>query len=217
MILEPIIFSVFVFIPIENLAFEAKVVLALTIWMSIWWITESMPIYVTAILPIVLFPLFNILSIENLTISCADSVIFLFLGGFILAKAVENVDLHKRFVMNMLKIFGTNPRYIIGAFMVITAFLSGWISNTATAILMLPIALAIVTQIKNGSEQKKFGTYVLLLIAYSASIGRMATLIGTAPNAIFASLSKSLLNSEISFGNWIIIGFNVIMITLLVT
>ncbi len=217
LILGPVLFSILIFVPIHNLTFEAKVVLALTIWMSIWWITEAIPIYVTAILPIILFPIFNILAIENLSSSYADSVIFLFLGGFILAKAVENVNLHKRFAMNILKIFGTNPRYIIGAFMVITAFLSGWISNTATTIMMLPIALALVTQIKNGSEQKKFGTYLLLSIAYSASIGGMATLIGTPPNAIFASLSESLLNSEISFGKWIIIGLPVSMITLLVT
>lgn len=113
LILGPVLFSILIFVPIHNLTFEAKVVLALTIWMSIWWITEAIPIYVTAILPIILFPIFNILAIENLSSSYADSVIFLFLGGFILAKAVENVNLHKRFAMNILKIFGTNPRYII--------------------------------------------------------------------------------------------------------
>ncbi|MGD9673399.1 MAG: SLC13 family permease [Candidatus Nitrosocosmicus sp.] len=205
--LGPVIFCILVFIPIEGLAFEAKVVLALTFWMSAWWITEAIPIYVTAFLPLILFPTFNIMSFQKLSNAYADSIIFLFLGGFILAKAIENVNLHRRFAMNILKIFGTNPRYIIGAFMVIAAILSGWISNTATTMLMLPIALAIITQLGNkNNEHGRFGTYLLLSMAYSASIGGMATLIGTPPNAIFASLSESLLNIEVSFGKWMLVG-----------
>ena len=208
LILGPIILLILIFIPIEGLTFEAKVVLALTLWMSTWWITEAVPIYVTALLPLILFPIFNVMSFEKMSNSYADSIIFLFLGGFILAKAIENVNLHKRFAMNILKIFGTNPRYIIGAFMVIAAILSGWISNTATTMLMLPIALAIITQLKTkNDEQNRFGTYLLLSMAYSASIGGMATLIGTPPNAIFASLSESLLSIEVSFGKWMLIGF----------
>ncbi|WP_148686432.1 SLC13 family permease [Candidatus Nitrosocosmicus hydrocola] len=207
LILGPSIFLISIFIPIEGLTFEAKVVLALTFWMSTWWITEAIPIYVTALLPLILFPIFNIMSFQKMSNSYADSIIFLFLGGFILAKAIENVNLHKRFAMNILKIFGTNPRYIIGAFMVIAAILSGWISNTATTMLMLPIALAIITQLKHkDDEQNRFGTYLLLSMAYSASIGGMATLIGTPPNAIFASLSESLLSMEVSFGKWMLIG-----------
>lgn len=205
--LGPIIFCILLFIPIEGLAFEAKVVLALTFWMSIWWITEAIPIYVTAFLPLMVFPILNIMTLQKLSNAYADSVIFLFLGGFILAKAIENVNLHKRFAMNILKIFGTNPRYIIGAFMIIAAVLSGWISNTATTMLMLPIALAIITQLGNKNNgNDRFGTYLLLSMAYSASIGGMATLIGTPPNAIFASLSESLLNIEVSFGKWMLIG-----------
>ncbi|WP_458747328.1 SLC13 family permease [Candidatus Nitrosocosmicus sp. T] len=215
LILGPIIFITFMFLPIEGLTFEAKVVLALTLWMSTWWITEAVPIYVTALLPLILFPIFNVMSFEKMSNAYADSIIFLFLGGFILAKAIENVNLHKRFAMNVLKIFGTNPRYIIGAFMVIAAILSGWISNTATTMLMLPIALAIITQLKNKNDKhNKFGTYLLLSMAYSASIGGMATLIGTPPNAIFASLSESLLSIEVSFGKWMLIGFPTSLIIL---
>jgi len=208
LILGPAIFLILIFIPLQGLTFEAKVVLALTFWMSTWWITEAIPIYVTALLPLILFPIFNVMSFEKMSNAYADSIIFLFLGGFILAKAIENVNLHKRFAMNILKIFGTNPRYIIGAFMVIAAILSGWISNTATTMLMLPIALAIITQLKTkNDEQNRFGTYLLLSMAYSASIGGMATLIGSPPNAIFASLSESLLSIEVSFGKWMLIGF----------
>jgi sodium-dependent dicarboxylate transporter 2/3/5 len=205
--LGPVIFCILIFIPIDGLAFEAKVVLALTFWMSTWWITEAIPIYVTAFLPLIVFPILNIMTLQKLSTAYADSIIFLFLGGFILAKAIENVNLHKRFAMNILKIFGTNPRYIIGAFMIIAAVLSGWISNTATTMLMLPIALAIITQLGNKNNgNDRFGTYLLLSMAYSASIGGMATLIGTPPNAIFASLSESLLNLEVSFGKWMLIG-----------
>jgi solute carrier family 13 (sodium-dependent dicarboxylate transporter), member 2/3/5 len=175
--------------------------------MSIWWITEAIPIYVTAFLPLILFPIFNIVSFQKLSNAYLDSIIFLFLGGSILAKAIENVNLHKRFAMNILKIFGTNPRYIIGAFMVIAAILSGWISNTATTMLMLHIALAIITQLGNkNNEHGRFGTYLLLSMAYSASIGGMAMLIGTPLHAIFASLSESLLNIEVSFGKWMLVG-----------
>ena len=215
MIVGPIIFLILILIPIESLTFEAKVVLGLTLWMSTWWITEAIPIYVTALLPLILFPIFSIMPFEKMSNAYANSIIFLFLGGFILAKAIENVNLHKRFAMNILKIFGINPRYIIGAFMVIAAILSGWISNTATTMLMLPIALAVITQLKNkNDEQNKFGTYLLLSMAYSASIGGMATLIGTPPNAIFSSLSESLLNIEVSFGKWMLIGFPTSLVVL---
>ncbi|WP_161486405.1 SLC13 family permease [Candidatus Nitrosocosmicus hydrocola] len=215
LIVGPLLFFILIFIPIEGLNLSAKVVLALTFWMGTWWITEAIPIYVTALLPLVLFPIFDIMSIGDLSNSYADSIIFLFLGGFILAKAIENANLHKRFALNMLRIFGTNPRYIMASFMIITAILSGWISNTATTMLMLPIALAIITQLKvNSSEQKRFGTYLLLSIAYSASVGGMATLIGTPPNAIFASVSESLLSVEISFGKWMLIGFPISLVTL---
>ena len=215
LIVGPIIFLILILIPIESLTFEAKVVLGLTLWMSTWWITEAIPIYVTALLPLILFPIFSIMSFEKMSNAYANSIIFLFLGGFILAKAIENVNLHKRFAMNILKIFGTNPRYIIGAFMVIAAILSGWISNTATTMLMLPIALAVITQLKNkNDEQYKFGTYLLLSMAYSASIGGMATLIGTPPNAIFSSLSESLLDIEVSFGKWMLIGFPTSLVVL---
>jgi solute carrier family 13 (sodium-dependent dicarboxylate transporter), member 2/3/5 len=215
LIVGPIIFLILILIPIESLTFEAKVVLGLTLWMSTWWITEAIPIYVTALLPLILFPIFSIMPFEKMSNAYANSIIFLFLGGFILAKAIENVNLHKRFAMNILKIFGTNPRYIIGAFMVIAAVLSGWISNTATTMLMLPIALAVITQLKNkNDEQNKFGTYLLLSMAYSASIGGMATLIGTPPNAIFSSLSESLLNIEVSFGKWMLIGFPTSLVVL---
>jgi sodium-dependent dicarboxylate transporter 2/3/5 len=141
----PAIFIGILFAPIaEDLPFEAKIVLASTVWMASWWITEAIPIYVTALLPLVLFPSLNVTELGETSTNYADRTVFLFLGGFILAKAVEKANLHKRFALNILKSFGTNPRYIVAAFMLVTGFLSGWLSNTATTMLMLPIAAAVV-------------------------------------------------------------------------
>jgi sodium-dependent dicarboxylate transporter 2/3/5 len=196
-------------VPIDtsnSLTFEARIVLATTIWMGTWWITEAIPIYVTALLPLVIFPTLYITDLGQTSASYADRVVFLFLGGFILAKAVEKSNLHVRFALNIIKIFGTNPKYIVAAFMAVTGFLSAWMSNTATAMLMIPIAIAVIAQFHDPKNQKRFAVCIMLSIAYSASIGGMATLIGTPPNAIFASLSESILDKEISFGQWLIMG-----------
>ena len=215
--LGPILFVIILLVPIgEGLPFEARIVLATTIWMASWWLTEAIPIYVTALLPLVIFPLLHITELGEISANYADRVVFLFLGGFLLAKAVEKSNLHKRFALNILKIFGTNPKYIVAAFMVVTWFLSAWMSNTATTMLMLPIATAVIFQFGNTVDQKRFGVCLMLSIAYSASIGGMATLIGTPPNAIFASLSKSMLNIDISFGQWLLVGLPISGISLVV-
>jgi solute carrier family 13 (sodium-dependent dicarboxylate transporter), member 2/3/5 len=213
----PALFVGILFAPIaEDLPFEAKVVLASTVWMASWWITEAIPIYVTALLPLVLFPSLTVTELGETSTNYADRIVFLFLGGFILAKAVEKANLHKRFALNILKAFGTNPRYIVAAFMIVTGFLSGWMSNTATTMLMLPIAAAVVSQVQNKQDQGKFGLCLMLSIAYSASIGGMSTLIGTPPNAIFASLSRTMLDIEVTFSQWLIIGLPISAISLVV-
>jgi solute carrier family 13 (sodium-dependent dicarboxylate transporter), member 2/3/5 len=213
----PAIFIGILFAPIaEDLPFEAKVVLASTVWMASWWITEAIPIYVTALLPLVLFPSLNVTGLGETSTNYADRIVFLFLGGFILAKAVEKANLHKRFALNILKSFGTNPRYIVAAFMLVTGFLSGWMSNTATTMLMLPIAAAVVSQVQEKQHRDKFGLCLMLSIAYSASIGGMSTLIGTPPNAIFASLSRSILDIEVTFSQWLIVGLPISAISLVV-
>jgi solute carrier family 13 (sodium-dependent dicarboxylate transporter), member 2/3/5 len=213
----PALFIGILFAPIaEDLPFEAKIVLASTVWMASWWITEAIPIYVTALLPLVLFPSLNVTELGETSTNYADRIVFLFLGGFILAKAVEKANLHKRFALNILKSFGTNPRYIVAAFMIVTGFLSGWMSNTATTMLMLPIAAAVVSQVQDKQDRGKFGLCLMLSIAYSASIGGMSTLIGTPPNAIFTSLSRSMLDIEVTFSQWLIIGLPISVISLVV-
>jgi solute carrier family 13 (sodium-dependent dicarboxylate transporter), member 2/3/5 len=219
LIAGPLLFLVFIFIPLpqtSELSLEAKIVLAATLWMALWWVTEAIPIYVTALLPLVLFPSLNVTPLGDTSASYADRVVFLFLGGFLLAKAVEKSNLHTRFALHILSVFGTNPKYIVAAFILVTGILSGWMSNTATAMLMLPIAAAVISQIHDKKHQKQFAVCILLSIAYSASIGGMATLIGTPPNAIFASLSKSTLDLDVSFGQWLATGLPISGISLFV-
>lgn len=183
-------------------------------WMVVWWITEAIPIYITALLPLAIFPMFEITALGETSAAYADRIVFLFLGGFILAKAVEKTGLHKRFALNILNIVGTNPKNIVAAFIIVTGFLSAWISNTATAILMVPIATSIIMQIANPTEREKFGTCLMLSIAYSASLGGIATLIGTPPNAIFASIASSIQGVDIDFTEWMLVSMPISVISL---
>ena len=199
-------FFLFLFRP-EGLSVEGCAVLASASWIAIWWITEALPIAVTALLPIVLFPLSGGLALTKTTAAYGHKFIFLFIGGFILAIAIEKWDLHKRIALTIIKIVGTNVSNIILGFMIATSFLSMWISNTATAVMILPIGMAIVAQLKNNSntnerENLLFGKALMLAIAYSASIGGMATLIGTPPNLVFAGIMKESYGIKISFFQW---------------
>lgn len=217
LVVGPVLFAVILFSPIlEDLPFEAKIVFAATFWMSAWWITEAIPIYVTAFLPLIIFPTLGVTELGTTSASYADRVVFLFLGGFILAKAVEKSNLHRRFALGILKVVGTNPKYIVAAFMLVTGFLSGWMSNTATTMLMLPIAAAVISQLQNDKDRGRFGLCLMLSLAYSASIGGMATLIGTPPNAIFASLSGSLTEADVTFGQWLLVGLPISAASLVV-
>jgi solute carrier family 13 (sodium-dependent dicarboxylate transporter), member 2/3/5 len=219
LVLGPLILLFIVLFPIQQLhelSFGSKIVLASTIWMAIWWITEIVPIYVTALLPLIIFPLFNVISFTEASSNYADRIIFLFLGGFLLAKAVEKSNLHKRFAFHILKLFGTNPKYIVAAFMLVTWFIGAWMSNTATTILMLPIALAVSSLFKDAKDRNKFVVCLLLSVAYSASIGGVTTLIGTPPNAIFASLANSLTGIDITFSQWLILGVPISGISLVI-
>jgi sodium-dependent dicarboxylate transporter 2/3/5 len=176
-----------------------------------WWITEAMPIAATSLLPIILFPLSGALPLDDTTSSFGHRYIFLYLGGFILALSIEKWNLHKRIALNIIKLIGADVRKIILGFMIATAFLSMWISNTATAVMMLPIGIAIVKQMKDlkstpEDENLIFGKALMLSIAFSASIGGMATLIGSPPNLVFAGIVQKLYGTEISFLDWFIVG-----------
>lgn len=196
-------------------------VLCVTIWMALWWVTEAVPIPVTALLPILLFPLTGVLDIASTTAAYGDKYVFLYLGGFLLAIAIEKWDLHRRIALNIIDLIGTNIKFIILGFMVATAFLSMWISNTATSVMMLPIGAAIISQLKDNPETEEnenalFGKALMLAIAYSASIGGIATLIGTPPNLVFAGIVQKLYGIEITFLQWIKLGLPISLLLLVI-
>lgn len=213
LVLGPLAFIfVFFFFHPEGLSDKGNAVLASALWIAIWWVTEALPIAVTALLPILLFPLSGGLSLKETTASYGHKYIFLFIGGFILAIAIEKWKLHKRIALNIIKFVGTNVVHIILGFMIATAFLSMWISNTATAVMILPVGMAIVAQLKDNPDTLEdeniiFGKALMLAIAYSASIGGMATLIGTPPNLVLAGVVQETYGVEISFSQWFSFGF----------
>ena len=220
--LGPVLFVLikFFFHP-EGLGDSSNSILASTVWVAVWWITEAISIPVTALLPIILFPLSGGLSLSATTASYGHKYIFLFLGGFILAIAIEKWNLHKRIALNIIKLVGTNVNKIILGFMVATASLSMWISNTATAVMILPVGIAIVLQLQDNPKTKAnenliFGKALMLAIAYSASIGGMATLIGTPPNLVLAGVVESTYHTEITFSQWFMFGFPISIILLLI-
>lgn len=214
-------FSLLLFFKPAGLSPQALSILASTAWISIWWITEAIPIAVTSLLPIVLFPVSGGLGITDTTSSYAHPYIFLYMGGFMLSIAIEKWNLHKRIALQIMSFLGTRINMVILGFMMATAFLSMWISNTATAVMMLPIGIAIVLQMKESlvtepKLQNDFGKALMLAIAYSSSIGGMATLIGTPPNLIFAGVLRDTYHLEISFLQWLKIGLPVSIILLFI-
>lgn len=204
------------FIPEDYISPKAPAVLALGTWMIIWWITEAVPIPVTAFLPMIGFPVLGVMKIGQATAPYANPVIFLFMGGFIIALALEKHRLHERIALNLIRLTGTSGNGIILGFSLATALLSMWISNTATAMMMLPIATSVTNLILRSDSpggkartpgEKNFATALMLTVGYAASLGGMATLIGTPPNVVFAGLLSDLFQRKISFAEWFIVGF----------
>ena len=185
--------------------------LATTLLMGIWWITEAVPLSITALIPVVFYPIFGIMNGKEVSTAYFNHIIFLFIGGFIVSLAMEKWNLHKRIALKILLSVGISPSKILLGFMLTTAFLSMWISNTATAMMMVPIALSVIDSLKgilNEKSFKKYSTALLLGIAYSASVGGIATLIGTPPNLAFSQIfSISFPEApEISFVQWMMFG-----------
>jgi len=220
LILGPILFVlILLFFHPEGLSKEANAILASTVWIAVWWITEAIPIAVTALLPIVLFPLTGGLDLKVTTAAFGHRYIFLYIGGFMIAIAIERWNLHKRIALTIINFIGSDVTRIILGFMLATAFMSMWISNTATAVMMLPIGMAIIAQLRDNpateeDENLIFGKALMLAIAYSASIGGMATLIGTPPNLVLAGIVQELYGVEISFSQWFMFGLPISIVLL---
>ena len=202
----------------EGMPLEAWRLVAMAVWMVAWWLSEAVPIPATALLPMILMPLFSIDKIKPVAANYAHPLIYLFLGGFLLAAAMQHVGLHRRIALKIVSRIGSSPSRIILGFMLATAFLSMWISNTATTIMMFAVGLSVIDFISKQTEDKKvvrnFGVALMLSIAYSASIGGVGTLIGTPPNALLASFLQSTYNIEITFFNWMLLGVPVVVIML---
>jgi sodium-dependent dicarboxylate transporter 2/3/5 len=184
---------------------------AIAVLMAVWWITEAIPIAATALLPVVCFPIFGIMSGKEVAPIYFNDIIFLFIGGFIIALAMQKWQLHRRIALKIIMLIGTGPKKIFLGFMVATAFLSMWISNTATTMMMVPIALAVISRMDSDSDATKISRFsigLLIGIAYAASIGGIATLIGTPPNLAFIKIIKiSFPNSpDITFASWLVFG-----------
>lgn len=220
LILGPLLFIlVQLFLPFEGLSEQGHAVLATTIWIAVWWVAEAIPIAATALLPIVLFPMTGAMDLTTTTASFGHKYVFLYLGGFLIAIGIEKWNLHRRIALSIIAFIGSDIRKIILGFMLATAFLSMWISNTATSVMMLPIGIAIIKQLKDNpktveDENLVFGKALMLGIAYSASIGGIATLIGTPPNLVLAGVIQAVYNYEITFLQWFSFGFPVSMILL---
>ena len=185
-------------------------VIALALWMITWWITEAAPIPVTALLPLVVLPYLGIFTVAESTAPYASPIIFLFMGGFMIALGLEKHNLHQRIALNLIRITGTSGNGIILGFMLSTALLSMWISNTATAVMMLPIATSVVrllmTEKEMNTSEKRFALGLMLSIAYAANIGGTMTIIGTPPNVVMTGYLEELVNFEMAFSQWLLIG-----------
>ena len=196
----------------EGLAPEAQRAAAIFVLMGVWWATEAVPIAITALIPLVFFPLLGVANIESTAAPYANKNIFLFLGGFFLSIAIQKCNLHKRIALTILRFTGTRGKSIIAGFMVSSCVLSMWIMNTSTTIMLLPIGLAIIAVVKESmselSELEKLNFQVALLlgIAYAANIGGIATLIGTAPNMALNGFMEEQYNVSISFLDWMKVG-----------
>lgn len=210
----------------ETLSSEGRAVLAITLWVATWWITEAIPIPATSLMPIFLLPLTGALSSGKVTAAYGDQNIFLFMGGFLIAIAMEKWNLHKRIALTIIEFMGTGTKQIIFGFMVATGFISMWISNTAAVMMMVPIGMAITYQIgqaiktsKEASlkDQYNFDKAMLIGIGYSGTIGGLGTLIGTPPLIILAANLDKLFDYEISFASWMMFAIPIVVLMLVGT
>ncbi len=214
----PLLFLAMLLLPTPaGMPAAAWLTAAVAVLMSIFWITEAIPIPATALLPLVLFPLLAVSDIESAARPYANPLIFLFLGGFLIALALQKWNLHRRLALNIIQVMGMHPKSIILSFMIATAFLSMWVSNTATTMMMLPIGLSVIELAKRkvgGNDLRTFSLALMLGIAYAANIGGVGTLIGTPPNALLAGFMHETYGIQISFAKWLLVGGPMVLLGL---
>lgn len=199
--------------PPAGLAVEAKAVAALAVWMAVWWATEAVPIAATSLLPLVAVPLIGAGTEREAAAPYANPVVLLLLGGFVLALAIERWNLHRRIALNVLTLAGDRPKAIVGGFVIATAAISMWISNTATALMMTPIALSVAAA-SAAKDKERFALALVLAVAYAASIGGVATPIGTPTNLIAMTWIGEELGRTVAFVDWMLVGAPVVLMLL---
>lgn len=217
----PALFVLFLVVPApDDLSVAAWQTAGIGLWMAIWWMTEAVPIPITSLLPLILFPLLDIAPIREAAEPYANPLIYLFMGGFMLAIGMEKTGLHKRIALSLLRKVGTRPDAIIGGFMLSGALLSMWVTNTATTMMMLPIGLSVVALAKGQLDHDtspNLGPALMLGIAYSCTIGGLGTLIGTIPNALVAGFMQETYGVEVGFVQWMGVGIPLIVVGLPLT
>jgi len=224
--LGPLLFAALLLAPAPGgLGETGMAVAAVAVLMAVWWVTEAVPIPATALLPIALYPFLGIMKTQQVTGAYANHLIYLFMGGFLIAVTMEKWQLHKRIALRTIRLIGVSPKRIILGFMLATAFLSMWISNTATAMMMVTIGLALIRQVRESlpidsqieATAFPFATALMLGIAYAASIGGVATLIGTPPNAILAGVVEKTYGISIGFADWMLFALPLSVVMLMLT
>lgn len=217
----PLMLAVFLLVPPPGgLGIEAWRVAGVAVFMAVWWITEAIPIPATALLPVLLFPLLGVGTVAEASTPFANPLIHLFLGGFIIALGMEKSMLHRRIALRVVSLAGPRPGFIIIGMMSATAFLSMWVSNTATAMMMLPIALSLIGMADreeaagNDGSKENFAVVMLLGLAYACNVGGIGTLVGTAPNALVAAYMLDNYGVRIGFGQWMLIGVPIVVVSL---
>ncbi|TVZ21882.1 sodium-dependent dicarboxylate transporter 2/3/5 [Dokdonia sp. Hel_I_63] len=221
-IIGPLLCIVLLAAPIELINPAIDKVIAVALWMIIWWVTEAVSISVTALIPLALFPLLGIGDIKDVASNYANPIVYLFFGGFVIALALEKVNLHKRIALSILKITGTKANGIILGFMIATGLMSMWISNTASTVVMLPIAVSVIQLLIDDEDgftknDRNFALSIMLGIAFGANIGGMATLIGTPPNSVMLAFLNESYNIDIGFFQWMKMGVPFSIILMIIT
>lgn len=205
----------------DDLEQSARTTAAIAALMASWWMTEAIPLAATALVPLVLFPALNVATVDDVAPPYANPIIFLFMGGFMLALALQRWNLHRRIALATVLLVGTKPKQLVGGFMIATGFLSMWVSNTATAVMMIPIGLSVLSLVANTENAEKppknFGIALMLGIAYSASIGSLGTIIGTPPNALMVGYLAENHDINIGFGEWMLVGVPMAVVFMAIT
>jgi sodium-dependent dicarboxylate transporter 2/3/5 len=214
----PALFALVLLVPAPaGLAESGWRTAAVALWMAVWWIGEAIPLPATSLLPLLLFPLLGTGSIEESATPYADPLVFLFLGGFLIALAMERWGLHRRVALRIIRAVGTRPRRIVAGFMASSAFISMWVSNTATTLLLLPIGLSVMALADSAPDPERdpaFAPALLIGIAFAASLGGLGTLIGTPPNALTAAFLEETYGVEIGFAKWLLVGLPFLVLAL---